>query len=733
MRLTFLAVSLSMIGVPSIAAAQARSVDRPPGADSATTRRGDGPGLVDPVTAPVSVVQAAFEPTPEQDVIVTGRLDAARDRIAPSLGAVQYTLGPAQIAATPQGENATFNEVLLRAPGVVLDSFGEEHVRGEHGGLTYRINGVLLPESLNGFGQELDTRIARSVSLVTGALPAQFGFRTAGIVDVTAKSGAALAGNQIGVHGGSYDTVQPSFQLGGAHGRTEYFTSGSYLHDGIGIENPTDSRTPLHDNTNQAKLFAYASRTLGDDSRISLLASGSHAHFQLPDTPGLIPAFTLAGAGPVSSRDVNENQTEKNGYVVLSYQRSTGALDFQVSPFVRVGGISFRADRVRDLIFQGVAGDVDNGFTTAGVQVDAARRAGASHTIRFGLLAQHTSEHLRSLTLAFPVDADGHQSATVPLSIPDRSRNRAWEAGAYVQDEWKLTGKLTLNYGARYDRFDADFDHEGQLSPRANLVWRPGAATTLHAGYARYFAPPSTQFIPLASLLTVVGTTDAPETLADTPTRVERSHYVDVGAQRVILPGWQVTVDGFHKNATNLGDLGQFGAAVILSPFSYRRGRVHGGELSTTYAHRGFSAFANLSYVVTSATDINSAEYQFASDEIAYIATHAIQLDHEGRYTASAGAAHDSAAFKVHGDVQYGYGLRSGFANTGKQPSYATINIGGEHGFATGSSGRRLTVRIDVVNLFDHVYQLRDGSGLGVSAAQHGQRRGLFVGISGTL
>ena len=696
-------------------------------------RMGDaGVAPTSPPAAPASVAQAVTEPPAApagQDIVVTGRLDAARERIAPGLGAVQYTLGPAQITATPQGENAGFNQVLLRAPGVVLDSFGEEHVRGEHGGLTYRINGVLLPESLNGFGQELDTRIARSVSLITGSLPAQFGFRTAGIVDVTAKSGASLAHNEVGIYGGSYDTAEPSFQLGGTKGGLDYFTSGSYLHNGIGIENPTSSRTPLHDDTDQGKLFVYASQTLNSDSRISLLASGSIAHFQLPDTPGLNPAFTLAGAGPVSSSDVDENQTEKNGYLVLSYQRSAGALDLQVSPFIRVGTISFRADRVRDLVFQGVASDVDNSFATAGVQTDASYKLSSAHTLRAGFLAQHTSERLDTLTFAFPADADGNQTATVPLSLPDRTRNRSWEAGLYVQDEWKLTAMLTLNYGIRYDRFDANFDHESQLSPRVNLVWTPNDATTMHAGYSRYFAPPSTQYIPLSALANVVGTTDEPQVLVDTPTRVERSHYVDVGVQRVMLPGWQVTADGFYKNASNLGDLGQFGAAVILSPFSYSRGRVFGGELSTTYAHRGFSGFANFSYVNTGAIDVNSAEYEIDADVLDYVKTHHIQLDHEGKYTVSAGASYSFGPNKAFGDVQYGYGLRSGAANTAKQPSYATINIGGEHRFDLGTSGPSLAVRIDVVNLLDHVYEIRDGSGLGIAAAQYGRRRGVFAGV----
>ena len=62
--------------------------------------------------------------------------------------------------------NAAFNQTLLRAPGVAEDSFGQLHVRGEHANLQYRINDVLIPEGITGFGQELDTRMLSSVSLI---------------------------------------------------------------------------------------------------------------------------------------------------------------------------------------------------------------------------------------------------------------------------------------------------------------------------------------------------------------------------------------------------------------------------------------------------------------------------------------------------------------------------------------------------------------------------------------
>src|SRR6266496_3248397 len=112
--------------------------------------------------------------------IIAKQLDVARNQIQPSLGASLYEFRRTTIENQPQGDNQPFNQLLLQAPGVAQDSFGQLHVRGEHANLQYRLNGVQLPEGINVFGQALETRLANSIALITGALPAQYGFRTAG-------------------------------------------------------------------------------------------------------------------------------------------------------------------------------------------------------------------------------------------------------------------------------------------------------------------------------------------------------------------------------------------------------------------------------------------------------------------------------------------------------------------------------------------------------------------------
>src|SRR6266436_2888209 len=142
------------------------------------------------------------------------RLEEARISIQSRIGASTFEFNRQAIETLPQGDNAPLSQLILQAPGVTQDSTGGGflHVRNEHANVQYRINGIALPDGVSFFGQGggLSPRLASSVELITGALPAEFGLRTAGIVDVNTKSGAFDPGGYIGLYGGSHSWIQPS-------------------------------------------------------------------------------------------------------------------------------------------------------------------------------------------------------------------------------------------------------------------------------------------------------------------------------------------------------------------------------------------------------------------------------------------------------------------------------------------------------------------------------------------
>lgn len=678
----------------------------------------------------------------QQDIVVTARkLDQARDAILPSLGAGEYVFTRAALDDQPGGADRNLTQVLTQAPGVTLDSYGAIHVRNEHANLQYRLNGVIVPESISGFGQTFDPRIADSIALITGTLPAQYGYRTSGVINLTTRTGAFDNGGDVGIYGGSRTTIQPSATLHGNSGNINYFFSGSYLQNDLGVENTTSSLNAIHDRTRQYRAFGYVSDILSDSSRITVFGGTALGKFQIPNNPEQDPQFTLDGRSAFDSTQLDQNQIENTHYGVAAYQYAGGGLNFQVAPFFRYSETRYRPDpQGGDIIFNGFNDRSLLSSLVLGVQADGSYRVTSAHTLRFGVFFQNERTQSSVTSRFFPVDEDG-QTTDQTSSLTDSNKKTGQLYGVYLQDEWALTPSLTFNVGARFDAVRA-YTSEQQVSPRANLVWKPTPGTTFHLGYARNFTPPPQELVATATVVRFNDTTKESEIKFGDPVRAEREHYFDGGVQQSLLPGLTIGVDAYYKIKKNLLDEGQFGSSLVLSPFNYARGYAWGVELRANYTQGPLALYGNVARGQEKGRKINSAQYFFGQDEIDYISNHYIYTDHSQFWTASGGGSvtiRDGFGTLVPtADFIYGDGLRADdpagiVPNGGKLPSYVTANFGIAQNFEGPGALKGLSIRFDIVNVGDKIYEIRDGSGVGVGAPQYGARRGFFGGIRKTF
>jgi len=114
------------------------------------------------------------------------------------------------------------------------------------------------------------------MTLITGALPAEYGLRTAGIIDLKNQERRPIdPGGSVSIYGGSHGTVEPSFNYGGSEGRFNYFVSGDFLRNDLGIESPDGRSSPDHDHTTQYHEFAYLEYILDESNRLSAVLSSS--------------------------------------------------------------------------------------------------------------------------------------------------------------------------------------------------------------------------------------------------------------------------------------------------------------------------------------------------------------------------------------------------------------------------------------------------------------------------
>jgi opacity protein-like surface antigen/outer membrane receptor protein involved in Fe transport len=738
----------------------------------------------------------------------TQNFDQRRDNILlPKTGASTYELTQQDIENIPQGNAVQLSDLVLQFPGVYQDSTnqGDFHIRNEHGNVQYRINGILLPDGVSGFSQILETSFISNMQLLTGALPAQYGLRTSGVIDITTKSGAALAGGSVSLYGGSRQNITPSFEYGGVEGNTEYFVTGRYLSTGLGLENPIASLNAIHDHSEQGRFFAYTSTILDPTTRIVTLSGFGESRYQIPNNPGQpgnVGGFTGPGGSPYTafgfssfdSSTLNQNQYEKNAYNVVAWQKSESNFDAQLAYYSRYSDIHFVPDPVGDLFENNVASDVFRSSFLNGVSGDFSYRLNDAHTLRAGFYTNGEQTQIATVSTVQPLDltdpscAGGPPNACTvaidaPFNIRDASSLFGWQLGAYVQDEWRLTQQLTFNYGLRFDQI-FEYVDANQFSPRASLTYKPWWATVLHIGYMRTFTPPSQVLgrpIPTqifdgttagAPIVTAEQAAVLPGQVAGEPLRnvgqilPERAHVVDAGFVQQLLPQCPTTSGAtpgkapvaapncptlelggrvYYKWARDLIDDGQFGQAYVLTAFNYDKGTNYGTELTLRFKYGGFSADTSWAYALQHATQVVSNQTLFSPDDLVYIQSHFIYTDHDQAVTGSGRVAYrwtDTHSWldgtTASATFIYGSGLRSTpvgvtCPNCDHLPSYWQLNTGLSHEFANGWNGLPYTVRFDVVNLTDNIYEIRNGTGVGVFAPQFGPRRAYYMGISQKL
>jgi outer membrane receptor protein involved in Fe transport/opacity protein-like surface antigen len=826
---------------PAPSPAPAQSAPTPPAGNAPTgqdghvlpTTRVEAPKEAKPRQKPPQVtrqagpaVPAVTAPTPQQVQAAANRqvvqqtqnFDQRRDNvILPKIGTTNYELTQRDIESLPQGKDASLKDVVLQFPGVYQDSTssGEFHVRNEHANVQYRINGVLLPDGVSGFSQLLETSFIGSIGLLTGALPAQYGLHTAGVLDITTKTGAALSGGSVSVYGGSRQTVTPSFEYGGVEGNTDYYVTGRYLSTGLGLQNPIASLNAIHDHSEQGRFFAYTSTVLDPSTRVVTISGFGETRYQIPNNPGQpgnvggfcggpfdpanpclnpdgtpnpnAPPYTAFGKSSFDSATLNENQYEKNAYNVIAWQKSEGNFDAQLAYYSRYSDVHFVPDPVGDLFINNVASDVYRSSFLNGVSGDFSYRLNAAHTLRAGFYINGEQSQIATVGTVEPLDPNDPSGLTAidrPFNILDSSKLFGWQLGAYAQDEWRLTQQLTLNYGLRFDQIYQYVD-ANQFSPRASLTYKPWWSTVLHIGYMRTFEPPQQVLGRTIPTQIFNGTTAGtpiitPEQAAVLPGQVaglplqnvgpilpERANVYDAGFTQQLLPQCPTTSSAmptkapagaancpslelggsiYYKTARDLLDDGQFGQAYVLTAFNYDRAENYGAELKLRFRYGGFSADTSWAWGVQHAHTVVSNQTLFAPDDLIYIQNNWIHTDHDQTYTGSGRVAYkwtDTNTWldgtTASASFIYGSGLRTDPAdlppgavcpNCAHLPSYWQVNTGLSHEFANGWNGLPVTVRFDVVNVADYIYQIRNGAGIGVFAPQYGPRRAYYFGIS---
>ncbi len=619
----------------------------------------------------------------------------------------------------------------------------------------FRINRIPLPTGLSYFGQGLSPRFANSFNLITGALPAQYGLSTSGIIDIQTKSGLFAPGGLVSMYRGGYGTLQPSGEYGGSIHGYNYYVSGDFLTTNHGIDGVTPATTQIHDQSEQLHAFGYLDKIIDGENRLTAIAGLFNGRFEIPNNPATptFPGITFLNGVPVSAfnaAQLDERQNETSQFGVLSYLHSGTAVDFRISAFTKYSTLHFRRDpSLSDIAFNGISQNALLKSFANGMQVDAVGKIAPDHTLRSGLLAtgeRFTSQTISSVLVQDGTDEFGNPTfgSTPATSFPSEVfasvARTGWAFSSWLQDEWNVTPDLTVNYGGRLDAIN-EFAVGNQISPRLNAVWQATPTTVLHAGYANLFTPPPFQIGPPENLVQLNNFNATGLTTSGATPSTENDPLQDRTCPPVRCRGDAKSTSTASNSAST--SITNSRATASISVSSARRSlrsrsitassHNRGIELTTSYENGPFSYYGNLAIARQRAKGIVSAQFNFSPDDLAYIDAHGIQTDHSQLMTASAGLSYlwEGTRFSV--DLLAGTGTRTtqpgGPINGGSLPSYEQLNLGVSHIFDLPHAGA-IKVRFDVINLFDEIYLLRSSTSIGAFSPAYAPRRTFYAGVT---
>ncbi len=657
-------------------------------------------------------------------VPVTATVTHAPNRVS-ATGSNEYSVSAQDIQDLPRGENTDLTDVLAQMPGVAIDQNQQIHIRNTEGPqFQYQINGVTVPLDINTnppFISMINPMFIKRLSLLDGILPSRYSYATAGVVDIETKDGCEQPGGTASVMGGQRNTIQPSIQYAGCAGNFSYYLSGLYSQSNSAFSSATPAPDAIHNHTNQGQGFGVFAYNLSSDTRLSLITSVAASDNQLPNRNNLVPSFMLAShPGPYPSADINSYLNFRDYLGILALNGApTSELTYQLAYSAHYITQKFDPDDIGELLYQGVASTAFHADFDNTLQGDATYQLN-SHELSAGFYFGEYGVEADDASMVFKVLPDGSQAPPYnPVRVINDANAINLLSGTYIGDTWRITPKLRINAGVRWDRLSG-FSHRNQVDPTVNLTYLPRPDTTFHGGFARYMQVPSFQGISPGAPAAFAGTTGEAGTGVVNP-ETEDDYEWDVGVIHQVFENLTVSEDGFVEYTKHYLDTGQFGDVPIFAPFNYKHGYIWGSETAITYRSKNLSIYGSATIGDNRQKGVATGQFNFDSDELTYINHNYITLDHQPLYGASGGITYRWDPYTFSLDALYSSGLRGGFADLQKLPHVVQVDMSGERSFQIPHLGA-VTDRITLLNIFDRTNLIRPAEGIGIFQAAYGPR-----------
>ena len=524
----------------------------------------------------------------EQSVVVTSADTLLDPDQAGSVNQIGTQLIQDRLGSLP---GRSIQDLVNLQPGWLYEGNAVLHPRGSEYQTQFVVDGIPLTDNRSpSFGPEIEADDVDSISVYTAGIPAEYGRKMGGVVEVNTLQDAQDGFHgQVVLSGGSFDSAGSFAEGQYVWGKNTFGASAS----GSMTDHYLNPVVPQNftNNGTTGDFSVHYQRDITPKDRLSLIVRHELSRYSLPNemvqenwcfTPG-------ETSGPPCQHQTADN-FETMG--IISYEHTFSShMVADLRGMVRDNSNDFYSnpDSTPILVFQ--KNWFREGYFKGSVTINHGR-----HEIKAGVESDNIFLN-ENFHYNIPMDTMQFDPGT-PLTFGFVANRPDLEQSAYVQDLIRL-GNWTVSAGLRWDHYQLLLNNQA-VEPRFSVSrYFPSAGLVVHFSYDRVFQTPSFENMLLSSSTAAAGL----DTISlQLPVEPSVGNYYEAGVTKVFFNKIKVDANYFRRLVNNYADDDQIDNTTISYPIAFRKAIIYGAEAKVDLPewHR-FSGFASYSYTLGNA------------------------------------------------------------------------------------------------------------------------------------